>query len=292
MKQELTWGTAAAVAIVAAVGISSQSGGKPFSPLSTGRESAQSIVGAKAPNKGKPGKGVQPQCIDSIPMLEHFFFHEKITGPASCYSSKPTPTPLNARFQTRFVIATLPDPLHTHFSLLFDRLVEAIQEGAQDEEYEYDSSWLPWETEESSLPLLKDEDDAEERKEKREDQPGILLFRGPGQFPYQDALVVFIVGEEPTRGIHRAQFENAVAWIGVLHAIWRQAAIGRHSRADIFRVISILDGPAGQNQYCEEPEWRDSIFNLLRQRLQPRRRQAFRSDQRNRFPKFCPGRQD
>ena len=216
MKQELTWGTAAAVTIVAAVGISSQSGSKPAAPLSTGRESVQSILTAKTPNQGKPEKGVQPQCADSIPLLEHFFLHEKITGPGSCYSSKPTATPLNPGFHNRFVIATLPDPLHTHFSLLFDRLVEAIQEGAQDEEYEYDSSWLPWETEESSLPLLKDEDNAEERKEKREDQPGILLFRGPGQSPYQNALVVFIVGEEPTRGIHRVQFENAVAWIGAL----------------------------------------------------------------------------
>jgi hypothetical protein len=216
MKQELTWGTAAAVAIVAAVGISSQSGNKPAGSPSSGREGAQSVVTAKPPNKGEPAKGAQPQCADSIPLLEHFFLHERITGPAVCYSSEPTPTPLNSGFQTRFVIATLPDPLHTHFSLLFDRLVEAIQEGAQDEEYQYDSSWLPWETEESSLPLLKDEDDAEERKEKREDQPGILLFRGPGQSPYHNALIVFIVGEEPTRGIHRAQFENAVAWIGAL----------------------------------------------------------------------------
>jgi hypothetical protein len=29
-----------------------------------------------------------------------------------------------------FVIASVPDPLHTHFSLSFDRLMEAIQQGA------------------------------------------------------------------------------------------------------------------------------------------------------------------
>lgn len=223
MKQELAWGTAATVAIVAAVGISSQPGGRPDASSSAGKPSGQTIVTTKAPKQGAPEKGVQPQCEDSIPLLEHFFLHEKITGPPSCYEGQPIATPLDSNYQTEFVIATLPDPLHTHSSLLFDRLVEAIQEGAQDENYEYDSSWLPWETEEPSLVLLKDQDDAEDRKQKREDQPGILIFRGAarpsdknGKSPYQKALIVLIVGEESTSGIHRQQFENAVAWIKAL----------------------------------------------------------------------------
>jgi len=219
MKQELAWGTAAAVAIVAAVGISSQPGNKPATS-STERLGGQSVVTTKAPKKGAPESGVLPHCSDSIPLLEHFFLHEKITGPPGCYTDKASPTPLDVKFQTNFVIATLPDPLHTHFSLLFDRLVEAIQQGAQDERYEYDSSWLPWETEDSSLALLTDQDEADDRRDKRESQPGIVLFRhsseSAAESPYQKALIVFIVGEEPTRGVHRAQFENAVAWINAL----------------------------------------------------------------------------
>ena len=216
MKQELAWGTAAAVAIVAAVGISSQPAGKPPANPATARQTAKSAV------RSKPPKGAQPQCADSISLLQHFFLHDNLAAPDVCYESpgqsaagsKPDP-----EFQPSFVIATFPDPLHTHFSLVFDRFVEAMQEGAQDEGYEYDSSWLPWETEEPSLALLGDEDEEEDRKTKREDQPGIVLFRnasenpnGPNT-PYKKALIVFIVGEEPTRGIHRGQFENAVAWI-------------------------------------------------------------------------------
>lgn len=174
------------------------------------------IVPAKGPKGGKPKGGVQPQCADSIPLLDHFFLQESVTGPASCYEVPPTPTPLPPKYQTRFVIATFPDPLYTHFSLLFDRFVEAIQQGAQDEQYVYDSSWLPWETEESSFALLPDQDEADDRKDKREDQPGMLLFRGTAASPYQKALIVFVVGEESTRGIHRPQFENAVAWIRAL----------------------------------------------------------------------------
>ncbi len=216
MKQELTWGTAAAVAIVAAVGITSQSGNKPATSQSSGRQAAL-IVTSKSPTNSALEKGVQPQCADSISLLEHFFLHEPITGPDSCYGVKPRATsPLDPKYHTEFVIATFPDPLHTHSSLLFDRFVESIQQGALDEGYFYDSSWLPWETEEPSLTLLQDQDEAEDRKEKRENQPGILLFRGSGQSPYQRALIVFVVGEEPTGGIHRPQFENAVAWIKAL----------------------------------------------------------------------------
>jgi hypothetical protein len=120
----------------------------------------------------------------------------------------------------RFVVAILPDPLHTHFSLVFDRTAEAVQQSAQDTGYYYDSSWLPWETEEKPLVLLADQDRADDQIRAREEQPGILLFRrkhqvyqDTAQQPYADGLVVFVVGEEPTGGIHKPQFENAVAWI-------------------------------------------------------------------------------
>ena len=214
MKQELAWGAAAAVAIVAAVGISAPSGSKPGASTSTGHVAARGTV------KTKPATGVQPECADSISLIEHFFLHDSIAAPDVCYASpsKPATAKADTEFQPTFVIATFPDPLHTHFSLLFDRFVEAIQEGAQDEGYEYDSSWLPWETEEPSLSSLKDQDESDDRKTKREDQPGILLFRSANEAPYKRALIVFIVGEEPTRGIHRMQFENAVAWIRALQS--------------------------------------------------------------------------
>src|SRR5215469_16423631 len=148
MKQELAWGTAAAVAIVAAVGISSQPGSKSGTNSSGEGQSGKAALTAKVIREGTAKGTAEAQCVDSVELLEHFFLGEKITGPASCYAAKHPATPLASKFQTNFIIATLPDPLHTHFSLQFDRYIEALQQGAQDERYLYDSSWLPWETEE------------------------------------------------------------------------------------------------------------------------------------------------
>ena len=55
------------------------------------------------------------------------------------------------------------NPVHTHFSLLFDRLTEALQQAAQDEGYNYDNSWLPWDDEVRSYDRLEDQQKADEQ---------------------------------------------------------------------------------------------------------------------------------
>jgi hypothetical protein len=218
MKQEMRWGTAVVIAVAAAAGIASRSSGGPRDGAGAGQQIGRKVIQSKASKKSADNP-----CRDLVDLFENFLPAETITEPAQCGDTTTAATNRkDADFRPNFIIATLPDPLHTHFALLFDRFVEAIQEGGQDEGYEYDSSWLPWETEEPSLALLSDQDEAEDRKENREDQPGVLLFRksrptNPGpRAPYQEGLIIFVVGEEPTGGIHRKQFNNAVAWIAAL----------------------------------------------------------------------------
>lgn len=120
-----------------------------------------------------------------------------------------------------FVIATVPDPLHTHLNLLFDRTVEAIQQAAQDEKYTYDSSWLPWK--QRAVAYSGRDDEIKERNDiaRRERCPGLILFRKsisrPSQQMYDDTynggLFLFLVGEKPTTGIDRMQWNNALLWI-------------------------------------------------------------------------------
>jgi hypothetical protein len=238
MKQQAAWGAAIVVAIGAAIGVSSQPGGKhsePASPPASQNRAAASISTSKNALSASPCSEIEEH------LLSFFALDDSSTAaPLSCFDTKAQSAAVNAHASplqgrlanVNIVIATLPDPLHTHFPLVFDRAAEAIQQGATDEGYLYDSSWMPWETHDDTFSRLDDQDKQDDRKKAREDQPGILLFRRDGAHladcqataqpkstidPFSCALLVFVVGEEPTGGIHRGQFIHALDWIAALH---------------------------------------------------------------------------
>ncbi len=132
----------------------------------------------------------------------------------------------------RLMIVTVPDPRHTHLSLQLDRTLEAVQQAAQDERYTYDSSWLPWKTERIEYGSLSDRNAEMKEAAEREICPGVILFRRSlsagvpadckdgagatprsGDAPYQCGLLVFVVGEQPTAGLNRIQWDNALRWV-------------------------------------------------------------------------------
>ena len=257
MKREGTIGAATVLAIAAMVGVSLQSGPKTES----GARPEQTAAGKRAKHsllKPKSQK-VVPACNSLEEELEGFLDIDGPVAPKGCYDPqhKP-PSPIGLLDRTKelkFVIALLPDPVHTHQPVLFDQFAVAIQEGGQDEKYDFDSSWMPWEDEDQSYALLDDREKADLEKERREDQPGIILFRRAVNCPspckedssahtksndttlsksYREGLVVFVVGEEATQGIHTEQFRNALKWIASLE--------GRTSAGEIQR-LAIL-GPA------------------------------------------------
>jgi len=265
MRQNTGWTAAIAVAITAAVGLISQHGAK-----SPGSESTPAPTVSQQ-DRTQPAAGADVSlgpCAQIESHLKSFLGMDdplSTTVPSSCFGSskgkaagsakadKPNQQrdaainrPPNRPVNLRFMIATVPDPTHTHFPLQFDRMSEAIQQGASDEGYVYDSSWLPWVSKNSTFGGLQDQDTADSRKEAQERQPGILLFRKkldplPAQstaasvsLPYREGLVVFIVGEEPTQGIHRDQFKNATAWIAALET----------NEAERRRLPPIILGPA------------------------------------------------
>ena len=247
MKREGTIGVAALLAIAAVAGFSLQTGPKPEETGSTDRSGA--VRRSKpAPTKSETRKE-RPGCGSLQQELEEFLDVKGLILPEECYEPGDAPRKelqpdvIERSSQLKFVIATLPDPAHTHLPVLFDQFAVAIQEGAQDEKYDFDGSWLPWEDGEPSYALLSDEKTFNQEKEMKENQPGIILFRktidcaGKGEQPadcrensgskdkkgravlsqsYREGLVVFVVGEEATRGIHREQFRNALEWIAVL----------------------------------------------------------------------------
>ncbi len=118
----------------------------------------------------------------------------------------------------QFYIALVPDPVHTHLALTFDRRIETIQEALQDAQYSFVRAQMPWDS--HSHP-----ESADIRKrlaaaayhEAREELPGLMAFRreltaggSAGGPPAEDWRFVWIVGETPTGGINEKQFRDAL----------------------------------------------------------------------------------
>ncbi|MGA9555706.1 MAG: hypothetical protein WA800_02820 [Terriglobales bacterium] len=275
MKSQTTsWGVVSVLAVAGIVGMSMPSGNGHSES-----NSATSQQRAAHPQKSGTSKATSDEkraCDDIAQVLQSFLDIKNPPRPKSCGPADPTaataqtlgkdPPPINPNY----VIALVPDPIHTHLALMFDRMTEVIQQAAQDENYSYEDSWLPWEDSSQSYALLADDDQASNRTDLREYQPGILAFRkgspapnaatkdatnnktnnANGQtnkatktptnsatnkasnnhsksrnepntalLPYRDGLIVFVVGEDPTRGIHLQQFTNALAWIANLNKL-------------------------------------------------------------------------
>jgi hypothetical protein len=231
MKKEGTIGAAAVVAIAAMLGFGLQNGSKQEGMSASSRGG---IVTKTTLSKTAHEETLA--CASLHGVLEDFLDINNLEFPAECYEPGHAPakqtqkTPTERVSQLKFVIALLPDPVHTHLPVLFDQFAAAVQEGAQDEKYDFDESWLPWEDEDSHYALLADEKTANHEKEMKEDQPGVILFRRaldcssePGQHGgdcrsagSSEGLVVFIVGEDATHGIHREQFRNAMRWTAAI----------------------------------------------------------------------------
>lgn len=117
----------------------------------------------------------------------------------------PPPEPPHAEAMIAFV----PDPIHTHLALWFDRKIDAIQQALQDQSsgqsggWLYTSQWLP------SDPVPYDA--AEEPIDRTnlrtfgvgmETAPGVLIFRTNDfqKLGKERFLLVYLVGESPTGG--------------------------------------------------------------------------------------------
>jgi hypothetical protein len=241
MKKEGTIGAATVLAIAAMVGVSLQTG--PRQEDSAGLDRSAAITRSRHTISKAKAHELGSGCVSLEGMLAKFLDIKDLVAPTECYAPGDVPAaqknPAQRSSQLKFVIALLPDPVHTHQPVLFDQFAVAVQEAAQDEKYDFDSSWLPWDDDE--LPpyaLLADQKAADLEKDLKENQPGIILFRkavdcsagckndsgtpatnnnqGTLSKSYRDGLVVFVVGEEATRGIHTEQFRNALAWIAAL----------------------------------------------------------------------------
>jgi hypothetical protein len=121
--------------------------------------------------------------------------------------------------QIRVIIAAVPDPVHTHLALEFDRSVDALVQAAGDNGYVPSYYWLPWKIHGGAL-------NAEtlasmvgsEKNSVKERQPGLIVFKYDPRksdevdYPwtsYSRAIYVFLVSYTPILGMDGAQLNRA-----------------------------------------------------------------------------------
>jgi hypothetical protein len=113
----------------------------------------------------------------------------------------------------QFVIASLPDPVHTHMALLFDRGIETLQSAAQASGFLFSRAWMPWDTSIHSESTDFTVRMAQSKlRESIESLPGLMIFQKSraGGGAARTILFVFVIGETPTGGLHIEQFQNAL----------------------------------------------------------------------------------
>ena len=187
---------------------------------STTANAKRSKVATRTPKDNRPGLPVFAACDEIQTRLQPLVTGDappKWTLPDFCYTGTKPKTDLQLNLaNVDFVIATAPNPVSTHLPLSFDRILEIIQQAAQDNDYSYESSWLPW-NEAREYTHFADELSAEDAQDLQEKQPGVLVFRNPpskiGSAGGEGGLVVFVISELPTAGINHDEFHNALAWI-------------------------------------------------------------------------------
>lgn len=123
--------------------------------------------------------------------------------------------------QAHAVIATVPDPVHSHLAPEFDRTLDALIGAASDNGYLASYSWLPWkpaaDNASSAFGSLVQSnskiDDGAKKISAGEVEPGILIFdrrSTSGETP--SVLYIFLVAEMPGDGVNAGQLKKALKY--------------------------------------------------------------------------------
>lgn len=109
-----------------------------------------------------------------------------------------------------FLIATVPDPLHTRLVVETDRTLDSIQRAAFDSDWELATQWLPW-----KAVIQSNAEMGSAKEQILEHLPGILTFRHhfTDVASSNQILIVFTIGETPTAGLNRFQFDFAKRFV-------------------------------------------------------------------------------
>jgi hypothetical protein len=132
-------------------------------------------------------------------------------------------------YHIEHLIATIPDPRDSRLDYFFDRNLDAMQRAIEVTGYVLDRYRMPWGR--STSPQQPGGETPYQMRRLYTREPGIILFRDirPDE---RRLLLLFLVGETPTTGIHKDAFNNALDQIVRLH----EAGIARPSQDGSWNV--------------------------------------------------------
>ena len=121
--------------------------------------------------------------------------------------------------QITAIIAGVPDPVHTHLSLAYDRAIDALMQAAADNRYLRSFYWMPWKNQNETAHSGESAGAAEEQR-KREEQPGLIVLKHVAKSSegsdlwssYDKVIYLFVVGESPASGMNGMQMRNALRY--------------------------------------------------------------------------------
>jgi len=173
------------------------------------------------PDKASPSSQSQQgikssESHDAKKILSEFF------GPTPMGHVSNGESPVRSSYKLDFLIVTIPDPIDSRLPYLFDRNLASIQRAAEADGYVLDRFDLPWIEEIRKKAPAKEDGKQSAASEKRIGEihsynltPGFILFREPVPEDPR-SLLLFLVGETPTGGVHKQAMISAldqIAWL-------------------------------------------------------------------------------
>jgi hypothetical protein len=181
---------------------------------SVGPDSFPTIAGGICPlnfDHGDPCDGCKSICpAQGLQGLIGDYFRGQ-SGKDDPFVQSHWNVPRSQQEHIQFIFASIPDPVHTHMALVFDREIETIQSAAQSAGFLFARAWMPWDTSahnestDFTIRLAQSK-----FREQIESLPGLMIFQKFSDEGSPTILFVFISGETPTGGLRIEQFENAL----------------------------------------------------------------------------------